>query len=235
MKLTLEPYSSQSERLPQSGRHILAQFDDQAIVVYQAFRPAIGHWAAGGHSLGGEFSFERMSWIKTSFLWMMYRSGWATKPGQEVVLAVWLKRAGFEAILAEAVLSTFDSTRYPDESTWSAAVAHSTVRLQWDPDRTPGGRPLGRRTIQLGLRDRTLTGYADEWILEIEDITDFVREQAPHIRSMEGRRDLLVPRVEVYWPASNEAAAHIGLVQPGESAKPLQAVLVGPVPSYPTL
>ncbi len=45
MKMIVEPYSSQSERLPQSGRHILAQFDDQAIVVYQAFGPAIGHWA----------------------------------------------------------------------------------------------------------------------------------------------------------------------------------------------
>jgi hypothetical protein len=141
-RLHVEPYASQSERLPRSGRHILAQFDDEAIVVYQAFRPAIGHWAAEHGRFGGEFSFARMSWIKTSFLWMMYRSGWATKPGQEVVLAVWLRRAGFEAILAEAVPSTFDPAYYRDEAIWSAAVARSTVRLQWDPDRTPGGRPL---------------------------------------------------------------------------------------------
>ena len=91
-----------------------------------------------------------MSWIKTSFLWMMYRSGWATKPGQEVVLAVWLRRAGFEAILAEAVPSTCDPANHRNGTTWSAAVARSTVRLQWDPDRTPGGRPLGRRSFSLG-------------------------------------------------------------------------------------
>jgi hypothetical protein len=33
-KLHVEPYASQSERLPRSGRYILAQFDDEAIVVY---------------------------------------------------------------------------------------------------------------------------------------------------------------------------------------------------------
>jgi hypothetical protein len=86
---------------------------------------------------------------------------------------MWLRRAGFEAILAEAVPSTFDPAYYPDEVVWSAAVARSTVRLQWDPDRTPGGGPLGRRAIQLALRGRTLARCATEWILDIEDITDF--------------------------------------------------------------
>jgi hypothetical protein len=216
MRLHVEPYASQSERLPQSGRHILAQFDDEAIVVYQAFRPAIGHWAVEHSRFGGEFSFARMSWIKTSFLWMMYRSGWATKPGQEVILAVWLKRTGFEAILAEAVPSIFDPAYYGDATTWSAAVARSSVRLQWDPDRTPGGRPQGRRAIQLGLRSRTLARYAAEWILDIEDITDLVREQAGHVKPVEARQSLLVPRVEIYRPASAATAAHLGLVPTDE-------------------
>jgi hypothetical protein len=29
-----------------------------------------------------------LTWIKPPFLWMMYRCGWATKPGQETVLDV---------------------------------------------------------------------------------------------------------------------------------------------------
>jgi hypothetical protein len=37
-----------------------------------------------------------MTWIKPSFLWMMYRCGWATKPGQERVLAIQITREGFE-------------------------------------------------------------------------------------------------------------------------------------------
>ena len=141
----------------------------------------------------------------------MYRSGWATKPGQKVILAVWLQRTGFEAILAEAVPSTFDSTHYPDKPTWSAAVARSPVRLQWDPDRTPGGRREGRRAIQLGLRGRMLARYAREWTLRIEDITDFVREQAVRLNPAAARQGILVPRVEVYRPASDETASRIGL------------------------
>ncbi len=211
MRLHVEPYASQSERLPRSGRQILAQFDDEAIVVYQAFRPAIGHWAAEHGHFGGEFSFARMSWIKTSFLWMMYRSGWADKPGQEVILAVRLQRAGFEAILAEAIPAIYDPTLYRDKAERETAVARSTVRLQWDPDRTPRGGRLGRRAIQLGLRGRTLARYAAEWILGIEDITDFVREQAELARSAAGHGDLLVPHAEVYWPANADTAARIGL------------------------
>lgn len=80
--LITESYASQRLRWPQAGRHILAQFDDDSIVVYQAYRPAIGRFAAAHGYFGGEFSYLRMSWIKSNFLWMMYRSGWGTKPGQ---------------------------------------------------------------------------------------------------------------------------------------------------------
>jgi hypothetical protein len=45
-QLVTEPYVRQVARWPESGRHILAQFDAEAVVVYQAYRPAIGHFAA---------------------------------------------------------------------------------------------------------------------------------------------------------------------------------------------
>ena len=51
---------------------------------------------------GPLFSYSRMSWIKTNFLWMMYRCGWAAKKGQERVLAVWITREGFQEILSNA-------------------------------------------------------------------------------------------------------------------------------------
>ena len=38
---------------------------------------------------------------------MMYRCGWATKPDQEIILAVRLKRQAFDEILSQAVHSTF--------------------------------------------------------------------------------------------------------------------------------
>ncbi|MBW4609974.1 MAG: DUF4291 domain-containing protein [Hassallia sp. WJT32-NPBG1] len=55
------------------GRHIIAQYDDQFNLIYQAYRPAISHCAATRNYFGGEFQLDRMSWIKTNFLWMMYR------------------------------------------------------------------------------------------------------------------------------------------------------------------
>lgn len=51
-------------RWPISGRHILAQFDDQSVIILQAYRPAIGHFAAKNGFFGGEFSLNPMSWIK---------------------------------------------------------------------------------------------------------------------------------------------------------------------------
>src|SRR6185369_16959702 len=103
MNLHTEQYFRQLRRWPATGRHILAQFDAGTVVVYQAYRPAIGLFAAQQQRFGGEFSLNRMSWIKPNFLWMMYRSGWGTKQGQEVTLAVRLRRTGFDQILERAV------------------------------------------------------------------------------------------------------------------------------------
>src|SRR5438445_311990 len=83
----------------------LARLDESSIVVYQAFRPDVARYAATTGRFGTGFQLDRMSWIKPNFLWMMYRCGWATKPGQESVLAVRLRREHFEQILAVAVHS----------------------------------------------------------------------------------------------------------------------------------
>src|SRR5262250_1874468 len=107
MELSTEPYLTQKERWPRSGRHILAQYDAESVVVYQAYRPEIGPFAARHGSCGAGFSLDRMSWVKPNFLWMMYRSGWGTKGGQEVTLAVRLRRDAFDEILRRAVHSTF--------------------------------------------------------------------------------------------------------------------------------
>ena len=115
MNLLTEPYLVQTARLPKSGRHILAQFDDESVIVYQAYRPAIGHFAAQHGYFGGPFSLSRMSWIKPNFLWMMYRCGWGSKEGQEVVLAVRLKRTAFDEILRRAVHSSFVPEVYESE------------------------------------------------------------------------------------------------------------------------
>lgn len=79
MQLKMEPYLSQKERWQPKDKVILAQYDAASIVVYQAYRPSIGHFAAQHGYFGSDFKLSRMTWIKPNFLWMMYRSGWGTK------------------------------------------------------------------------------------------------------------------------------------------------------------
>ena len=52
------------------------------------------------------------------------------------------------------------------------------MHLQWDPDHDPSGAPFEQHTIQLGLRGETLARYAKEWLLGIEDVSEFVRVQS---------------------------------------------------------
>ena len=192
------PYPEQAAQWPASGRHILANHDDESIVVYQAYRPSIADFAVAHQRFGGEFSYSRMSWIKPNFLWMMFRSGWATKDGQERILAVRVARASFDRWLAAAVPSSHDPDRYPSRDHWAQAVADSAVRLQWDPDHDPAGRPLERRAVQLGLRGVALREYGEQ-ALSIEDITPFVAAQRGFATG--DFRHLRMPAERVYVPA----------------------------------
>jgi len=208
MPLQIAPYLEQLPHWPAQGRHILAQYDDDTVVVYQAFRPAIGHFAARHGRFGGEYSFSRMSWIKPNFLWMMYRSGWGTKPGQEVTLALRLRRGGFETLLAQAVASAHSEAQYATHAAWKEALQASEVRLQWDPDHDPAGRPLARRAVQLGLRGETLRRLNDEWLVDVMDISDFVEEQRQQLGTLE---KLHTPLERTLQPKEERTSSWIGL------------------------
>ena len=149
-----------------------------------------------------------MSWVKPNFLWMMYRSGWSTKPGQAATLAVRVRREAFDAILADAVHSSFVPDVYGREEDWRAAVARLSVRLQWIPDHDPHGAPLERRAIQLGLRGETLRRYATEWLVEVEDISSFVSQQRGRLTD---QRPIETPREDVLSVRDAQVAARLGL------------------------
>jgi hypothetical protein len=214
MPLITEPYTTQVARWPRSGRHILAQFDAESVVVYQAYNSAIGHFAARHGYFGGGFGLGRMSWIKPNFLWMMYRSGWGTKENQEITLAVRLRNDAFDEILRRAVHSTFVPEVYGSEDAWKQSVAGSDVRLQWDPDHGPSGNPVERRAVQVGLRGKVLARYAKDWLLGVQDISDFVRDQKSNAVAPYDR--LVTPREDVYPVADGEVARRLGLSPIGD-------------------
>ena len=204
------PYLEQKKTWPRDGKHILACYDENTIVVYQAFRASIGKFAIKNQYFGEDFSYSRWSWIKTNFLWMMYRSGWATKPGQKVILRVTIHRDFFDSLLIQAVESTWNKNIYPTEKAWKSDIVRSNVRLQWDPDHTPTGGKLERRAIQLGLRRKALEEYGRNAIVNIDDISHFVSQQRPYI-SIEQRQQLHTPREKIYCPSSEQAKQVIGL------------------------
>ncbi len=210
MPLLTERWNDQQNQIPHSGQHILAQHTTETIVVYQAYMPAIADYAVKNQKFGGpNFSFSRMSWIKPNFLWMMYRCGWCEKQNQERVLAITITRQLFDEILFEAAHSSFNSAVYTSHDEWKKALAVKPVRLQWDPDHDPHGKPLTRRAIQLGLKDDVLYKFGTT-ALQIEDVTPFVRQQKQHVDARQ--LDLLeVPQERIYLPADASLVKQIGL------------------------
>jgi hypothetical protein len=212
MSLITEPYNEQVKRWPRDGNHIMAHYDEETVVVYQAFSPEIADYAATYDLFDGApgYSLDRMTWVKPNFLWMMHRSGWATKPGQEHILAIFLDRVGFDAILRKAVHAQYQPDLYTSEDSWRSMVSSSWVRLQWDPDYTPDDECLLRRAIQLGLRGKSMRHFANGgWIHHIEDVTDFVRAQ--HENRQRPYNNLLIPREHVYSIYSDETAHWLGV------------------------
>lgn len=91
---------------------IRALYNEKTIRIYQAYNERIANEAIKLGTFGYLFNMDRMTWIKPSFLWIMYRSGWAKKDGQERILAIDIKREGFEEIIENAVLSSFKEGIY---------------------------------------------------------------------------------------------------------------------------
>src|ERR1700709_2436799 len=132
-------------------RQIRAVFDAHTIRVYQAYSNEIADAAlAHGTFVSPPFSMTRMTWIKPSFLWMMYRAGWGFKDaGQNRILALDISREGFAWALAHSCAS------HPEpgmsDAEWTALKEASPVRVQWDPDRDLHHQSLPHRAIQIGL------------------------------------------------------------------------------------
>jgi hypothetical protein len=208
--LVTEPYSEQVKLWPKEGRHILAQYDEDTIIVYQAYRTSIGQFVVKNSVFGGDFSYSRMSWVKPNFLWMMYRSGWGTREGQEITLALRLRRTFFDGLLAQAVPSLWDPDQFVTEEEWAREVRRSCVRVQWDPDHHPSGAKVERRAIQLGLRGKALEAFGQRELVEVIDLSEFVAEQREQLSSS-GVSAIVTPRERVYQPNNPEIAKRLRL------------------------
>jgi hypothetical protein len=173
--------------MPQQ-REIRAAFDRETIVMYQAYAPRIAEAALEAQRFVPPFSFHRMTWIKPSFLWLMHRSNWGQKSGQECVLAVRIKRSGWEKALSLAVLTSFAAGVFASPAEWAKEFAWAKVHVQWDPERSLRGAGLPHSSIQVGLSRHIIGEYADEWIVGIEDYTPRVRKMYDLLQSGEAEK-----------------------------------------------
>src|SRR5205085_10234732 len=117
-------------------REIRADYDRDTVAIYQAYSPAIADAALEAGGFVPPFSFHRMTWIKPSFLWLMHRSHWGQKGGQERALAVRVTREGWEQALSLAVPTSFEPSLFRDPEEWRRRFLDARVHLQWDPERT---------------------------------------------------------------------------------------------------
>lgn len=191
-------------------RQMRAIFDAETVTVYQAYGPQIADPAVVAQRFVAPFSFTRATWIKPSFAWMMYRSGWATKPGQERVLAIRLRRSDWEAALDRAVLTSHHRQVHDDGKDWSRAVKAAPVRVQWDPERSLHGGDLPYRSIQVGLT-RDVVGEYNDWIVGIEDVTPLVRRVHDAVRAGRAAQVRKIAPVERVYPVQPGRFAHLGL------------------------
>lgn len=145
---------------------IRALYNEEVITVYQAFSDDIAIPAVAAQTLRvPAFSMNRMTWIKPSFTWMMYRCGFGSKDSkQQHVLAIEITREGFEWALRNACLAHDLKNVKPAPP----------VRIQWDPERDLLLNKLDYRSIQIGLSGEAVQHYVDKWIVKITDITEHV-------------------------------------------------------------
>lgn len=191
-----------------SFRVIRAQYTATTITVYQAYPSTIANPALEAQKfISPPFSMTRMTWIKPSFLWMAYRCGYASKPGQERVLAIEITREGFEWALRNSRLSHYDSHQQGAKNSdrngklaeWRNKLKAYPVRIQWDPERNLKFEPLRYRSIQIGLGPQAAQKYVNEWIVSITDVTDTMKN-IPQLLDA-GRieeAEKLIPTEEVY-------------------------------------
>jgi hypothetical protein len=124
-----------------------------------------------------------MTWIKPSFNWMMYRSGFGSNPGQEVILGIDITREGFEWALEHAALTSFDASVHPSHDEWKKSLTLCPVRVQWDPGRDwRMDAQADQRAIQLGLSGEAVQRYVNEWITQIEDVTQVAKAVGDAVR-----------------------------------------------------
>lgn len=189
---------------------IRAAYDRDSITVYQAYNKHIAQLAVQHQKFVAPFSFQRMTWIKPSFLWLMGRSNWANKSGQEHTLAIRISRDFWENLLHQSIHTDPSLFRSQHHQPWLEAFEQAHVHIQWDPERNLKGAKLEYRSIQIGISRFLIQAFNDE-ILSIEDITPAVKKMAQFRRVGQYKHAEKMLVKERIYPLSESLKMHLGI------------------------
>lgn len=231
-EMQLQQQQLKLDALPDNIPVFVGEWDIEGVYLYQAFCNDIADWAIANQRLGGpKFNTTRMTWIKPSLAWMLYRSGYGKKPGQNRVLKIKLSHCAIADVLRQCkCVNTNKETR----SKSSADDGVSNGIVQWDPERdimsADGKEPrmmLRRRAIQIGLKGRLSEQYVNS-ILSIQDVTELCHRICEAHRSK--KRDAMaeleqeLPQARSYLPlCSDHCLVQLGML-PGETASAMAQI-----------
>jgi len=183
------------------GAEVLSgEWDAEGVYFYQAFNHEIADWAVEHQGFGGPaFNPARMTWIKPSFAWVLYRSGYGHKHSQHRILKVKLPHSAVASLLSQCACKH--------------AGGGTLGRVQWDPARDlmeADGREPRRcrgRAIQIGLKGRLSELYVRS-ATSIEDVTELSHRvgeahQDTTKRAIEALKPEL-PHERPYMPSCSE-------------------------------
>jgi len=198
----LEGEHDYSVQAPQAGAQVFSgEWDEEGVYFYQAYKDDIADWATEHQRFGGpSFNPRRMTWIKPSFAWVLYRSGYGHKHNQNRILKVKIPHRALAELLVKCKCKE--------------GGGGSKGRVQWDPARDlmagEGRAPrkqLRGRAIQIGLKGSLSELYVAS-ALSIQDVTALAhRVGLAHASKSRAAMEALLPelpRERPYMPCCTE-------------------------------
>jgi hypothetical protein len=188
---------------------IRALYDRDTITVYQAYNQHIAQLEVQQQKFVSPFSFQRMTWIKPSFLWLMERSHWATKSNQNHILAIRIQRDFWEYLLQQSIHTDPTLSAHKNGEHWFESFENAKVHIQWDPERNLKGTKLEQRSIQIGISRFLIQTFNNTAIHSIQDITLLVKKMAQFRRLGQYKHaEKLLPKQRIY-PLNNALKKHL--------------------------
>ena len=107
------------------NRLIYADYDEEGVFVYQAFKPKIVAHAVQLGTFGKGFGLDRITWIKPSFYWVLRRTKYGTKNRMKAIARIKITHRAFLEILNQSIETHWDEQRFASEFEWQSALSQS--------------------------------------------------------------------------------------------------------------